>query len=112
MYRDSQAGWLAPSLEPTSSHRPELLSGTGTTETVNEVAFIADRMHLLVVSGTDVRVGFFSSSPAVGSVPPDGGFVLPVGAIFPFRSTKDALFVVVEAADGSSSYEVSVWRRE
>ena len=95
-----------------SHHGPQSLAGTGTTETHNARAFTKDRMHILSVGDEPIRV-LFASAPALSTVvPPTGGAIIPAGAQFTFRAIAKAAHVYVEAADGSSAYEASVWQRE
>lgn len=91
---------------------PQGLAGTGTTESSNSRAFTKDRMHVLSVGAEPLRV-LFGPTPGAGSdVPPAGGAIIPANILFTFRAGVGSLYVYIEAADGSSPYEASVWQRE
>jgi hypothetical protein len=91
---------------------PQALAGSGTTEASNSRAFTKDRMHVLSVGAEPLRVLF---GPLVGTgsdVPAAGGAIIPANIMFYFRTGVGARFVYIEAADGASPYEASVWQRE
>jgi hypothetical protein len=92
---------------------PQILEGTGTTESSNVSRFTKDRMHMLSVGEEPLRV-LFGPSPGTGTnVPATGGAIIPANSLFPFRSSVDALYVYVEAAAGGvADYTASVWQRE
>jgi len=99
---------------PTSTARfgPETLEDTGTTEASNSRPFTKDRMHVLSVGAEPLRV-LFGPTPGTGSdVPGTGGAIIPANIMFTFRAGVGSLYVYIEAADGSSPYEASVWQRE
>jgi hypothetical protein len=88
------------------------LADSGTTESSNPRRFVKDRMHMLSVGEEPLRV-LFGPVPGTGTnVPATGGAIIPANIMFPFRSSVDALYIYIEAADGSSAYEASVWQRE
>jgi hypothetical protein len=94
------------------SFGPETLEDTGTTEASNSRAFTKDRMHVLSVGAEPLRV-LFGPTPGTGSdVPAAGGAIIPANILFTFRAGVGSLYVYIEAADGSSPYEASVWQRE
>ena len=109
---------MAPLIDDDApgQYRPQTLAGTGTTESVNPRPFSKDRAHVLVVGPVDVRVGFSRDGTLSNAIPATGGMIVPAGKVLPFRAFDSgkfgALFVYVEAADGSSAYEVSVQQRE
>jgi hypothetical protein len=96
----------------SASFGPETLEDTGTTESSNSRAFTKDRMHVLSVGAEPLRV-LFGPTPGTGSdVPAAGGAIIPANILFTFRASVGSLYVYIEAADGSSPYEASVWQRE
>jgi len=99
-------------MKEAAQYTPQYLSGTGTTEASNSRPFAKDRMHVLTVGATPVRV-LFGGAPGTGSdISTTEGALLAAGAFLTFRSGIHARYVYVEAADGSASYEASVWQRE
>lgn len=94
---------------------PVTLSGTGTTEATNAAPFTKGMLYVLTVGSAPVRVLFSRTGGQSNFVPPTGGAILPANSVFPFvavdNGTWGSLHVYVEAADGSSSYLASVFRR-
>jgi hypothetical protein len=100
------------SVASSANFGPETLEGTGTTESSNSKAFTKDRMHVLSVGAEPLRV-LFGPTPGTGSdVPGTGGAIIPANIMFSFRTGVGARFVYIEAADGISPYDASVWQRE
>ena len=114
-YLDSSNGWMPP-MADAGQYTPQSISGTGATEESNERAFSKDRMHLLSVGSTAVRVMFAKEKGLSNVVPASGGFIIPANQVYPFRAFEStrygSTFVYVEAADGSSAFEVTVAQRE
>jgi len=91
---------------------PQVLAGSGTTEASNSKAFTKDRMYVLSVGAEPLRV-LFGPTPGTGTdVPGTGGAIIPANIMFSFRTGVGARFVYIEAADGASPYDASVWQRE
>jgi hypothetical protein len=110
-YLDSNRGAVPP-MANKSPYSPAILEDTGVTESSNSRPFVKDRMHMLSVGAVSLRV-LFGPVPGTGAnVPATGGALIPANSLFTFRSGVDALHVYVEAADGSSDYQASVWQRE
>jgi hypothetical protein len=110
-YLDSNRGAVPP-MSDNGQYSPETLEDSADTESSNSRAFTKDRMHVLSVGATPLRV-LFGPAPGSGSnVPPTGGAIIPANSLFTFRSGVDALYVYVEAADATADYQASVWQRE
>jgi hypothetical protein len=101
------------SVASSTNFGPQVLAGTGTTESSNSKAFTKDRMYVLSVGAEPLRV-LFGPTPGTGSdVPGTGGAIIPANIMFSFRAGVGARFVYIEAAAGGASpYEASVWQRE
>lgn len=110
-YLDSNRGAIPP-MADSANHSPQNLIGTGVAESSNTKAFTHDRMHMLVVGATPVRILFSGTGGATGVVPPAGGALFPANAVLTFRSVAGARYIYMEAADGTSAYTATVWQRE
>ena len=110
-YLDSNRGAVPP-MADNGQYSPETLEATGATESSNLRAFTKDRMHVLSVGATPLRVLFGPLAGTGTNVPGTGGAIIPANSLFTFRSGVDARFVYVEAADASSAYQASVCQRE
>lgn len=101
-----------------AQYKPQVLTGTGTTEDSNERPFSKDRLHVLTVGATPVIVGFSKNKGLVNAVTASNGMILPAGSEFEFKAigggleSYGALYVYVEAQDGVSAYTVTVQQRE
>jgi hypothetical protein len=106
-------GFSGGSVASSTNFGPQVLAGTGTTESSNSKAFTKDRMYVLSVGAEPLRV-LFGPTPGTGSdVPGTGGAIIPANIMFSFRAGVGARFVYIEAAAGGASpYEASVWQRE
>ena len=109
-YDDSQRGVQPPTA--ASNYSPQRLAGTGTTEASNSRAFAKDRIHMMTVGVQAVYVLFGENPGGGANVGSANGALLPAGTVFTFRASKSARYAYVEAADGASAYEVTVWQRE
>lgn len=120
-YLDAQWGVYPPFGDASApGHRREhTLSGTGTTESVNEAPLAQGRNHMIHVGAVPVRVSFRIAKDYSGAaVPASGGVIIPANSMYPFKAvrgtdgTYGSLFVHAEAADGTSAYELTLYQRD
>ena len=119
-FQDKTRAVLPPMAGGPGHLQPQRLSGTGTTEESTVRALAKDHIHELVCYGTpgtnDVRVTFRPAGGLADQVAVTD-FVVPAGTVFPFVAVLGrggdygSLFVYVEAADGSSTFECFVTQR-
>lgn len=110
-YLDSNRGAVPP-MKEQGQYTPQYLAATGATESSNSRPFSKDRMHVLTVGATPVRVLFGPDAGTGSDVGATEGALLDAGSFFTFRAGVNARYVYVEAADGTSPYTASVWQRE
>lgn len=110
-YLDSNRGAVPP-MKDAGNFTPQYLAGTGTTEDSNLKPFTKDRMHVLTVGATPIRVLFGAVAGGGSDVGATEGALLNAGAFFTFRSGLKSRYVYIEAADGTTAYTASVWQRE
>lgn len=110
-YSDSNRGAIPP-MKNAGQYTPQYLAETGTTEASNSRAFSKDRMHVLTVGATPIRVLFGETAGAGSDIGTTEGALLNAGAFFTFRAGPKSAYVYIEAADGATAYTASVWQRE
>lgn len=108
-YLDVNRGAMPPAFG--TRFAPQALAGAGTTESSNTVPFKEDRMHVLTVGDAAV-FALFRAEAGVANAVGATDALLPAGSVIRFRSTPDAKYLYVEAADGAATYQVSVWQVE
>jgi hypothetical protein len=110
-YQDSNRGAIPP-MKDAGQYTPQYLAATGATESSNSRAFTRDRMHVLTVGATPIRVLFGAVPGTTGDIGATEGALLNAGSFFTFRAGLKSAYVYIEAADGSTAYTASVWQRE
>ncbi len=101
----------AVSSDTTSPRRiPELLAGTGTTESHNSGRLIFNNMATVIVGAVPIRFILREVPGLADGVVATTDIYLAAGATFTW--TVDALsrHIYVEAADGVAAYEAWVWK--
>lgn len=93
--------------DPSAKQR---LSASGTTEAGNTVAFTTNAMATLMVGKVAVRVNWSGVAPTGSDVDASTDLYLPPGARIDWQVQSGFdVHVIVEADDGSSTYEAWCW---
>lgn len=88
--------------------RRVLLANTGTTESVNDYALPLREFVTVVVGATAVRMSL-QEKAGVSNAVTSTDILLPANGRIDFLVEDISRFIYVEAADGTSAYQVWIW---
>lgn len=113
---------IPPMANGPAVHTAQQLADTGATESHNTVALQPGRTAVLSVGDEAVRVSFRGVPGLAGAVGATDA-IIPANTLFKFRTILNlnkkksppevnfgSIYVYVEAADGASAYECTVWQ--